>query len=81
VVQKTAERPGWPLGFELLSFCYNSIVNVAFLGLAEIEDAARIVAINENGGFGVGALPFCFGFPVLPFKRVSAQLPSNSRAG
>jgi hypothetical protein len=25
-------------------------------------------AVNENGGFRVEALPFCFGLPVLPFK-------------
>ena len=47
----------------------HTIVNFAFLGLAEIEDAASALAVNENGGFRVGALPFCFGFPVLPFKE------------
>jgi hypothetical protein len=35
----------------------HAIVNFAFLGLAEIEDAASILAVNENGGFRVGALP------------------------
>src|SRR5207253_5586762 len=47
----------------------HAIVNFAFLGLAEIEDAASALAVNENGGFRVGALPFCFGLPVLPFKK------------
>ena len=47
----------------------DAIVNVAFQGLAEIEDAASAIAINENGGFRIGALPFCFGFPVLPFRE------------
>jgi len=42
-------------------------VNVAFLGLAEIEDAASTLAVNS--GFRVGALPFSFGFPVLAFKE------------
>ena len=46
--------------------------------LAEIEDAASTLAVNwrydreavnEDGGFRVGALPFCFGLPVLPFKE------------
>jgi hypothetical protein len=27
-------------------------------GLAEIEDAASDLAVYQNGGFGVGALPF-----------------------
>jgi hypothetical protein len=47
----------------------HTVVNGAFLGLAEIQDAASTLAVNENGGFRVGALPFCFGLPVLPFKR------------
>jgi len=50
-------------------------VNVAFLGLAEIEDAASALAVNENGGFGVGALPFCLGLklpPPQPEKRRQA---------
>jgi hypothetical protein len=47
----------------------HAIVNVAFLGLTEIEDAASTLAVNEGGGFGVGVFPFCFGLPVLPFKE------------
>src|SRR5205814_8170945 len=58
------------------------VVNVAFLGLAEIEDAASALAVNENGGFGVGALPFCLGLPVVPFKEhvfgVAVCLPRGS---
>ncbi len=27
------------------------------------------LGINGNGGFRVGALPFCFGLPVLPSKE------------
>jgi len=41
-------------------------------GLAEIEDAASDLAVYQNGGFGVGALPFCFGLklpPPQPEKR------------
>jgi len=30
----------------------HAIVNIAFLGLAEIEDAASAFTVNENGGFG-----------------------------
>src|SRR5437660_12920760 len=37
----------------------HTIVNVALLGLADIENAASTLAVDENGGFGVGALPFC----------------------
>jgi len=44
-------------------------VNVALLALAEVEDAASALAVNEDGGFGVGALPFCFGSPILAFKQ------------
>jgi hypothetical protein len=44
-------------------------VNFAFLGLAEIEDAASTLAVNENCGFRIGALPLCFGLSVLPFKE------------
>jgi hypothetical protein len=36
----------------------DAVVNVAFLGLAKVEDAASTLAFNENGGFRVGALPF-----------------------
>ena len=39
----------------------HAIVNVAFIGLAKIEGVASALAVNENGGFRVGALPFCFG--------------------
>jgi len=57
-------------------------VNVAFLGLAKIEDAASTLAVNEYGSFGVGALPFCFGSAVLPFKEhvfgVAVRLPCGS---
>jgi hypothetical protein len=61
--------------------------------LAEIEDAASTFAVNwrhdreavnENGGFGVGALPFCFGFAVLPLKEhvfgMAVYLPCGSGA-
>ena len=41
----------------------HTIVNVAFFGLAKIEDAASTFAVDENSGPRVGALPFCFGFP------------------
>ena len=60
----------------------HAIVNVAFLGLAKIKDAASTLAVNENGGFRVGALPFCFGLTVLPFKEhifgVAVCLPCGS---
>src|SRR5204862_6994703 len=60
----------------------HAVVNVAFLDLAKIEDAASALAVNENGGFGVGALPFCLGLPVLPFKEhvfgVAVCLPCGS---
>src|SRR5437879_8744654 len=60
----------------------HAIVNFAFLGLAEIKDAASALAVNENGGFGVGALPFCLGLPVAPFKEhvfgVAVCLPCGS---
>src|SRR5258707_13184180 len=46
----------------------HAIVNIAFLGLADVEDAASILAVNENGSFRVGALPFSLGFLVLPFE-------------
>src|SRR5204862_1054133 len=29
----------------------HAVVNVAFLGLAKIENAASTLAVNENGGF------------------------------
>src|SRR5207249_10044018 len=47
----------------------HAIVNVAFVGLAEIENAASTLAVNENSGFRVGAFPSCFGSAVLPFKE------------
>jgi hypothetical protein len=60
----------------------HAVVNLAFLGLAEIEDAASILTVNENGGFRVRALPFCFGLPVLPFKEyvfgMTVYLPCES---
>ncbi|SRR5216684_5487570 len=39
----------------------NAVVNVAFIGLAEIEDAASTLAVNKNGGSRVGAFCFCLG--------------------
>ena len=40
------------------------------------------LAVNENGGFRVGTLPFCFGLPLLPFKkhvfRMAVRLPRGS---
>src|SRR5205807_5349758 len=60
----------------------HAIMNGAFFRLAEIEDAASTLAVNENGGFRVGAFPFCFGLPVLPFKEhvfgVAVCLPCGS---
>jgi len=59
-----------------------AVVNVAFLGLAEIEDAASTLAVNEDSGFRVGALPFCFGSSILAFKQhvfgVAVHLPCGS---
>src|SRR5258708_33728353 len=59
----------------------HAIVNVAFFGLAEIEDAASTLAVNENSGFRVWALPFCLGLPVLPFKEhvLSMAVPLPKR--
>src|SRR5207249_371460 len=46
------------------------------------EDAASTFAVNENGGFRVLALSFCFGSAVLPFKEhvfgVAVCLPCGS---
>src|SRR5262249_41223170 len=60
----------------------HAVVNVAFLGLAEIENTASALPVNENGGFRVGAFPFCFSLPVLPFKEhvfcVAVRLPCGS---
>src|SRR5262249_35260407 len=60
----------------------HSVVNVAFLSLAEIESAASTFTVNENCGFRVGALPFSFGLAVLPFKEhvfgVAVRLPCGS---
>src|SRR5947207_2983314 len=47
----------------------HTIVNVALLGLADIENVASTLAVDENGGFRVWALPFCFGFPVLALEE------------
>src|SRR5207248_3177367 len=58
------------------------IVNVAFLGLAKIEDAASTLAVDENSGLSVGAFSFCLGLPVLAFKEhifgVAVCLPCGS---
>ena len=60
----------------------HAVVNFAFLGLAEIENAASALAVNEDGGFCVGTFPFCFGSAVLPFKEhvfgVAVRLPCGS---
>src|SRR5690349_16061051 len=60
----------------------HAIVNVAFLGVAEIENAASALAVNENGGFRVGAFSFCLGPAVLPFIEhvfcVAVCLPRRS---
>src|SRR5712692_9958966 len=77
---------GFLLALGLLLRCRliasHAIVNLAFLGPANIKDASSILAVNENCGFRVGALPFCFGFPVLPFKEhvfgTAVCLPSGS---
>ena len=60
----------------------HAVVNVAFLGLAEIENAASTLAVNEDGGLRVRAFPFCFGSAVLTFVehafRVAVRLPCGS---
>ena len=37
--------------------------------LKPVNMGGSALAVNENGGFGVGALPFCLGLPVVPFKE------------
>jgi 7-cyano-7-deazaguanine synthase len=39
-------------------------MNDALLGLAEIENAASVLAVNKDCGFRVGAFALCFGSPV-----------------
>jgi hypothetical protein len=58
----------------------NAVMNVAFFGLAEIEDAASALAVNENGDFGVGA-PFAFAFRYCPSKSMSLAWPFACHAG
>jgi hypothetical protein len=57
-------------------------VNVAFLGLAEMEDAASAFAVDEKGRFRVEALALCFGSVILPFKEhifgVAVRWPCGS---
>jgi len=47
-----------------------------------VENAASTLAVNENSGFRIGALPFCFRFPVLPFEKhvfgMAVSLPRGS---
>ena len=52
------------------------VMNVALLGLAKIEDAATTLAVNENGGFRVGALPF-----PLPSRPSRACLRMQAKRG
>src|SRR5712692_271611 len=76
----------FPLTLGLLLRCRlvasHAVVNFAFLGLAEIEDAASNLAVNENGCSRVRALPLRFGLPVLPFKEhvlgITVSLPCGS---
>ncbi len=59
----------------------DAVMNVAFLGLAKIEDAASALAVNKNGGFGVGALRFCSGLKAWPSGRASVAQASMSAEG
>lgn len=54
-----------------------AVVNVAFLSLAEIKNAASTLAVNENSGFGIGALR-CWR-ERLPFRK--SKIRRDSPAG